>query len=256
MFPQSALMAALAHAIAPGEAVEFSEREQGHEALARDERHLDRVLRGDGRETMTRLWINYPCLVVPSGWVRKAGFKRAVALSAARGWPVYLRASGGSAVVHRPGVLNVSRFESASPENVTIDAAYGGLVEQLLAALASLGIRAEAGPVPDSYCDGRFNIRAGGRKLVGTACRIRRTSSRAAVLAHAAVSVEGDVASDVATVSAFEAALGMPTAYRADRHCTVEQLIDASAGHGQPYCVFNRSTLSGNMNQSCALATQ
>lgn len=227
MSAPSALVAALAHAIAPGCPVEFIKREQGHEGLARDAKLLDVALEGNRLDGTTRLWVSHPSLVLPSGWARKPGFEQAAARSAAKGWPVYFRASGGSAVVHRPGILNVSRIEAASPDGVTIDSAFGALVEQLLDALASLGIVADAGPVPGSYCDGRFNIRATGRKLAGTACRVRRTTLRAAILAHAAVSVEGDVAGDVAIVSAFEAALGMRAIYRADQHCTVEQLVDA-----------------------------
>ncbi|KRB85318.1 hypothetical protein ASE00_00470 [Sphingomonas sp. Root710] len=222
------MVTALAHAIAPGCAIESNELAQRHQGLVRDERLLGMALEGSGLNATTRLWVNHPCLVVPSGWARKTGFERAAAKFAAKGWPVYLRASGGSAVVHRPGILNVSRIEPASPNGFTIDTAYGALVEQLLVALASLGIVADAGPVPGSYCDGRFNIRATDRKLAGTACLVRRTTSRAAILTHAAVSIEGDVARDVAIVSAFEAALGIRAIYRADRHCTVQQLADAA----------------------------
>lgn len=172
-----------------------------------------------------RLWANAPCLVVPRAVSRNPAFAAAVALSAAAGWPVHLRDSGGSTVLHRPGILNVSVFSGGPAEGLAVDTVYGRLTNLLVDALASLGVAADVGPVAGSYCDGRFNIRIGGRKLAGTACRVRRTTRRAAVLAHAVVSVEGDPAADVAAVAAFERAMGLPAAYRADRHCTLERAM-------------------------------
>lgn len=172
-----------------------------------------------------RLWVNTPCLVVPRAVARDPAFAAAAALSAAGGWPVHPRDSGGSTVLHRPGILNVSLFSSGPAEGLAVDAVYGRLTGLLVDVLAALGVAADVGPVPDSYCDGRFNIRIDGRKLAGTACRVRRTTRRAAVLAHAVVSVEGDAAADVAVVAAFERTLGLSNDYRADRHCTLEQMV-------------------------------
>jgi len=222
--PPSALAAALARAIAPGRPIESGD---GDGAIARDARLLDEMLASDGKASTVRLWVNRRCLVVPRAWAGRPGFDAASAAAADGGWPVHFRESGGSAVVHRPGILNVSLFHAAPADPLGIDEAYGRLVSLLVAALGALGVEADAGPVAGSYCDGRFNIRVGGRKLAGTACRIRRTTRRVAVLAHAVVSVEGDPAGDVAVVAAFERALGLPAAYRIDRHCTLEQVLAA-----------------------------
>lgn len=172
-----------------------------------------------------RLWINSACLIVPRAMSRNAAFAMAAGRSADAGWPVHARDSGGSTVVHRPGILNVSLFFEGPAEGLAVDAVYGRLTGLLVDAFASLGVAADVGAVPGSYCDGRFNIRIDGRKIAGTACRVRRTTRRAAVLAHAVISVEGDPAADVTAVAGFERSLGLPAAYRADRHCTLEQAV-------------------------------
>lgn len=201
------------------------EQGDGAAAIDRDSVLLDKVLASGETAAPVRLWVNPRCLVVPRAASRNPAFAAAAALSDAAGWPVYLRDSGGATVVHRPGILNVSLFSTRPSDGLAIDALYGRLVALLVAGFAALGTAADVGPVPGSYCDGRFNIRVAGRKIAGTACRVRRTNLSTAIVAHAVVSVEGDPAPDVAAVSAFERLLGLPGAYRADRHCTLEQVL-------------------------------
>ncbi len=206
------------------------EQGNGAAAIDRDSVLLDDVLASGEPAAPVRLWVNPRCLVVPRAAARNPAFAAAAALSDAAGWPVYLRDSGGATVAHRPGILNVSLFGTGPSEGLAIDAFYSQLTGLLVEAFAALGTAAEVGPVPGSYCDGRFNIGVAGRKIAGTACRIRQTKLRTAILAHAVVSVEGDPAADVAAVSAFERLLGLPGAYRADRHCTLEQVVGRRIG--------------------------
>ena len=67
-----------------------------------------------------------------------------------------------------------------------------------------------------SFCDGRYNLAAGGRKLVGTAQAWRRVGDVPMVLAHAVLIVDADPDALTAGANDFEAALGTPTRYHAD----------------------------------------
>lgn len=179
-----------------------------------------------------RLWTNRCCLVVPRSFAQRERFAAAAAASDAAGWPVFLRASGGSAVVHRPGILNISLFAVRRAGTIDIAEAYRMLGARIVAALDVLGVPATLGAVPGSYCDGRFNIVAGGRKLAGTACLLRPVGARIGMLAHAMLAVTGDVAADVVAVARFEAAMGLAPAYDACAHVALAELIDARVGAG------------------------
>jgi lipoate-protein ligase A len=130
---------------------------------------------------------------------------------------VQVRASGGGLVPQGPGVWNLSLIwpaPSAAPSGT--DAIYRALCDALTGAFARLGIEASAQAVEGSFCDGRYNLAVGGRKLVGTAQAWRRVQGVPLVLAHAVIVVDADPAALTARANAFEAALGSATRYRAD----------------------------------------
>ncbi|HMO75956.1 MAG TPA: hypothetical protein PKD99_06195 [Sphingopyxis sp.] len=218
------LLAALAAAIAPGGRIE---RGTGAAAIGADSARLEEMLAREGEAAELRLWTNRQCLVTTRRFARLDRFEAAAAASAARGWPVFVRASGGTTVVHRPGILNVSLLMVRRAGAVDIDRGYAGLGRRLVAALAALGVAARVGPVPGSYCDGRHNIVAGARKVAGTACLLRPAGARIGLLAHAAVTVTGDVFGDVAAVACFEADLGLRPAYDAAAHASLAELMRA-----------------------------
>ena len=225
MTAPSALVRALAGAIAPLAPIEAGD---GDAAIRRDDDLLAGLLASQATPSHIRLWTNSQCLVTPRTMASKPGFAEAQAAALAAGWPVRLRESGGTTVVHRPGILNVSLLFAVAADQAVIEAAYGRLADRILPALAVLKVAdADVGAVPGSYCDGRFNIRIGGRKLAGTACRIRRTTGRAAVLAHASIVVEGDPASDLAAITAFETGIGLAADYRLDSLCTLAGAMEA-----------------------------
>lgn len=139
------------------------------------------------------------------------------------GWPaacdgeLQVRASGGGLVPQGPGVWNLSLMwpaPDATPRGT--DAIYQALCIGLSSALARLGIRASAQAVEGSFCDGRFNLAAHGRKLVGTAQAWRRVDGVPLVLTHAVIVLDADPAALTARANAFEAALGSAVRYRAD----------------------------------------
>ena len=176
------------------------------------------------------LWRGEPGLAVPRSYTTLPGWA-----AAARAHRVQVRASGGGVVPLGPGVLNLSlvwRTERAAP--CETDAIYRELCGELSRALARLGIDAAPRAVSGSFCDGRFNLAAGGRKLVGTAQSWRRIAGQPVVLAHAAIVVDADpqVLTDVA--NAFEGDLGCGRQYRADALTSVAQAWQEAHGDAAP----------------------
>lgn len=190
-----------------------------------DERQLDALL-GDGRAAESvRLWTNSRCLATTRRFARMEGFAEAAAASRARGWPVFVRTSGGTTVVHRPGVLNFSLHEIAPIGAVDINAGFERFTHRLIAAFAAIGVAAETGWVAGSYCDGRFNIVCGGQKIAGTACLVRKRGGWVGVLAHAAITIEGDTHADLAAITAFERGLGLDIRYVPEAHTNLAARI-------------------------------
>lgn len=160
-------------------------------------------------------------------WQAPVGMVVPVRTTALPGWAaaaadpafgeVQVRASGGGLVPQGPGQWNLSLVwpaPTATPSGT--DAIYRALCHALAGAFARLGIDASPQPVEGSFCDGRYNLAVGGRKLVGTAQAWRRVHGVPLVLAHAVIVLSADPAELCARASAFEAALGSTTRYRAD----------------------------------------
>lgn len=188
-----------------------------------DESLLEAVLAGTLPPRVQRIWTNRRCIVATPAQSRLPAFARAAAL----GPPVAIRRSGGSAVVHHEGTLQISLVEMRA--SLDLEAGYRRLVDLLAGALAPLGVRARAASIANACCDGRFNLCAGDRKIGGTAAFVRTRSGRSAGLFHACVTLSGDVRGDVALIARFERALGRPGLYRAASHASLE---DASRGSG------------------------
>lgn len=166
---------------------------------------------------VAHLWSGTPGLVVPRSYTRFRGWTAARERWSAQGRSVLVRASGGGLVPQGPGVLNLSLvWRGGSAEPVRTDEIYRALCDGLAAALGRLGVACEAAEVPGSYCDGRFNLAAGARKLAGTAQSWRRIRGQPVVLAHATLITSADPELLTAEGNAFEQALGSDRRYRAD----------------------------------------
>lgn len=224
------LIERVAALIAPGVPIEQGE---GQEAILQDSHILEQLLNaGDDRATI-RLWNNRQCLITTRPIARREGFAAASEQAERAGWPVYIRHSGGATVVHRRGILNVSLFRAGKGSPPPIEAPYEELIRRIATALKTLGIAVSSGSLPGSYCDGRFNILASGRKIAGTACHSRIGSRGYAQLAHASLVVEGDIAGDIEAISDFEQAIGIRSYYSADAHATLCALLEpVVACHG------------------------
>lgn len=186
---------------------------------------LEAVRRGEAPAT-ARVWASARSLCVARADARLPRFDAACAALAGEGWPVVLRESGGTAVPHGPGVVLLSlAFRPPAGAACTLEATYAALCAPLAAALARLGVASAPGEVPGSFCGGRFDLVAFGRKIAGTAQRWRARAGaaspeRGAILCHAALLVDLDLAAASTAVNRFYEAAGSP------RRCDAGASID------------------------------
>lgn len=158
-------------------------------------------------------------IVLPQAFAQRTGFADAARASAARGWPLILRPTGGGAVPQGPGGINLALSWPVG-EGDTIEGFYRRLCAPIRAVLAAQGLRADPGVTPGSFCDGRFNLAIDGRKIAGTAQRWRAGADGRRALAHALILFDPPLDAGVAAVAALHCDLGLPPVRRAV-HATI-----------------------------------
>ncbi len=156
----------------------------------------------NGAAPTFRLWENRQALVVSRHDMQLPHIARAVEHMEEAGWPVVTRETGGSAVPLGPGILNLSlvlpRSMVTGASGYSMDTVYRLLCDPIQQALATINIPTVFGSVPGAFCDGRFNLVAGGKKIAGTAqvsranIAAKGTTREGYVLAHAALFVDID----------------------------------------------------------------
>lgn len=162
-------------------------------------------------------------LVCPANLRRKPGFDDARRNSAARGWPLHLRPTGGGAVPQGPGALNLALAFTAG-RTFTIDDGYRLITQIIRNAIPAPWT---TGATPNSFCDGAWNLSLSDRKVVGTAQRVRPIGGgQRRILAHALILVEGDVVEGAGAVGAFHGDLGLGP-IEADVHTTLNEIAAA-----------------------------
>lgn len=186
---------------------------------------LDAALDG---EATAALWTGRLALVAPLSYRRHAQLESARTASAARGWPVRLRRSGGGVVPQGVGILNVTlAYPCAGAAGDQAESVYAHLCQLLSRALAGLNIAALSGSVQGSFCDGRFNLAVNQqgtvRKIAGTAQYWRRAKGQQAVLAHALLLVDADPEFLCAQANQFEDDLASGRQYAANALTSVAQ---------------------------------
>jgi lipoate-protein ligase A len=212
---------------------------------------LDAVLTDPARPIL-RLWQVKPCLVVTALTAQKPGFAAAAAESATRGWPVVVRRTGGGPVPQIPGTRNLSLAfavpRAAAPD---IDTAFAQFADPLCAALRGLSLTPEIGEVVGSCCPGRYDIAVAGRKFVGIAQRRRQGEHNGqlltAVLVHAILWEDGDLAAGIDALERFLAEAGLPTTFARDRMATLRELAGAGDDLGDDRGDDRGGDLGGNL---------
>lgn len=177
-----------------------------------------------GGPASAHLWTAPEGLVVPKRVTTLPGW------AAAPQAGVQVRASGGGLVPQGPGIWNLTLiWPAATAAADGMQAVYPAFCAELAAAFARLGLRAEPGEVPGSFCDGRWNLALDGRKFLGTAQAWQRIGGRSLVMAHAVIVVTADPQALTERCNAFEAALGSGVLYRPEALTSLAQALSGEA---------------------------
>ncbi|MFF7709876.1 biotin/lipoate A/B protein ligase family protein [Pseudomonas sp. NPDC007930] len=191
--------------------------------LAAEQQLLADVCTGQARDGLLFWQSTDRALVMPRRMARLDGFAAASEASAAAGWPVLLRETGGEPVPQSAATINVALVYAAprsEGDRNRIESAYERLCQPLCDVLRALGGEASLGEVPGAFCDGRYNVNLGGRKWVGTAQRWRQAAGGAGpvVLVHGAMLMGAEREQMVAAVNRFNQACGLPQRCDAESH--------------------------------------
>jgi len=198
--------------------------------LAAEQALLDSICAGE-RDAAVLAWQpNDRALVMPLRYQRSARFPAVCKALNQQRWPIIFRLTGGEPVPQSPQVINVAMVRRCrlGESGVDFEWAYLQMGSPWCAWLQAQGVAgADLGPVSAAYCDGRFNVRIQGRKLVGTAQRWRRVrhSSDMAVLVHGAMQFDGDPSDLVTVVNDFQAGIDAPRHFQAERHIALREAI-------------------------------
>lgn len=198
------------------------------------ERELLDTVATRGRGCLWSVWRTERALIAPRLSTHAPGFERAARKMSARGWPVFIRDTGGDITPQSPGVVNVtSAFVIPRTDETSIRATYEQFCAPLLTFLSGLGFDAYLASVERSFCDGAFNIAIEGKKLAGTAqkWRLVRTADGEpgiAVLAHAAILADADIAESISETNLFYRLCGVDRTIDPARHVSTAEHSGAS----------------------------
>lgn len=171
-------------------------------------------------------------LAMPRRLNRLPGFDHACEVSAAAGWPVLLRETGGEPVPQSAATINIA-LVYAPPRSVgdlnRIETGYRRLCDPICQLLDELGGTSSLGEIDGAFCDGRFNVNLDGRKMVGTAQRWRQSQGgqRPVGLVHGAMLMDDERESMVAAVNRFNEACGLEQRVRAQSHIALHEKFNA-----------------------------
>jgi len=171
-------------------------------------------------------------LVMPRRLNRLPGFDHACEVSAAAGWPVLLRETGGEPVPQSASTVNIA-LVYAPPRSEgdlnRIESGYRRLCDPICDLLDELGGTSSLGEIDGAFCDGRFNVNLDGRKMVGTAQRWRQSQGgqRSVGLIHGAMLLDNERESMVSAVNRFNEACGLEQRVRAESHIGLHEKFTA-----------------------------
>ncbi|WP_375122766.1 biotin/lipoate A/B protein ligase family protein [Pseudomonas sp. LW8] len=171
-------------------------------------------------------------LVMPRRLNRLPHFDHACEVSAAAGWPVLLRETGGEPVPQSAATVNIA-LVYAPPRSEgdlnRIETGYRRLCDPICQLLDELGGTSSVGEIDGAFCDGRFNVNLDGRKMVGTAQRWRQSQGgqRPVSLVHGAMLMDDEREAMVAAVNRFNEACGLDQRVRAQSHIALHEKFNA-----------------------------
>lgn len=131
---------------------------------------------GETREPALRVWTPGRQLAFGRRDANEPGYEEARRIAENTGFPPVERSVGGRAVAYTGTTLAFARVVPIDDARKGLDTRYDEASERLQSALAELGIGAERGEPPNSFCPGAHSLSASG-KLVGIAQRITQNAA-------------------------------------------------------------------------------
>jgi len=194
------------------------------DALQNERRLFDSVIHG-GLDSASFMWSANQCLVVPLKLSHHPDFAMAAQASAASGWPVHVRQTGGGVTPQGPGIINISlALANKTDSRLSITKSYQLLCNPMIAELKQLGVCAYCASVPEAFCDGDYNTVVDGKKMVGTAQRHSRTKGKIthqAVFAHALILYKTDFEEITKQVNRLYSLMGLEQRFESSAHCSL-----------------------------------
>lgn len=132
----------------------------------------------------------------------------AACASAARGWPVESRRTGGGSVPQGPGVINFGLMQHNS--GATIHETFASFSELLVACFSRLGLHAERATPAGAWCAGSYDLSVNGRKLAGISQRRQSAQGRSRTFIHAAILVSPDLDASFQALRRFNSEMEGP----------------------------------------------
>lgn len=164
---------------------------------------LDRT--GETGEPGLRVWRPHRQIAFGRRDANAEGYERAQRAARDRGFEPVERSVGGRAVAYTGTTLAVAHARPIDDMRRGLDERYDEAVDQLRAALGRLGVDAEPGEPPNSFCPGTHSLQVEGRKIAGVAQRVKQDA--ALVASVVIVDDHGEIADVLAPVYG---ALGVP----------------------------------------------
>ena len=221
---------------------------------------LDTV--ADTGTPIVRAWTPHRQLAFGRRDTNEPGYDDARAAAAERGFPPVERSVGGRAVAYTGGTVAFAALEPTEDSRAGLTERYEDAVGTVIDALASLGVDAERGEPPDSFCPGDYSVQApcsagDGQRQPGKLAGIAQRVTAGAAMVSGVVTVADrpeiravldpvydalGVSFDPKSVGSVAAAGGPSNPERVaraleaavvdGRPTTVEQLAATDAGHG------------------------
>ena len=164
-------------------------------------------------------------IVVPRAWLNRAAVCTILPDMMRSGWHILPRGSGGGAVPQGPCTLTLAMIVQLSPR-ARIEDGYRLICGALSEALNRFEVASGTGAVAGAFCDGAWNVTAGGRKLAGTAQRWRTTPEGRIALLHASILMTPPPDGLWPALATLHCAAGLSQApLRPDAHVALSELL-------------------------------
>ncbi|MDY6764732.1 MAG: lipoate--protein ligase family protein [Halobacteria archaeon] len=149
---------------------------RGRKKNLQDDRELTNRLISDTSETrepVVRVWRPYRQLAFGPRDARSEGFKRAKEAARKHGFEPVVRIVGGNAVAYTGNTVTFATTQPIEDMAKGLTERYEDITTRVQRALWDLGVPAQRGEPPNSFCEGDYSLQYNG-KIVGIAQRVRK----------------------------------------------------------------------------------